>query len=236
MIDHEYIDCKRLLDPQDCRRAADDLLALRDCWIRRNALVPFFTFGAASYLDAAHSRARYLELAADFNPRLRNRFGWLLDQVSAAISASLGFKTQWHAHGALPGFHIFLAHPAFSLPVASIHFDRQYLLIDWSGVPDPDFNAPLSFTLPIELPAAGGGLKTWSTRETQFNEMREKQQGNLALSLPFELHEYRIGELVIHSGNMLHQIAPSPRMEPGDRRITLQGHGIRAGDRIYLYW
>jgi hypothetical protein len=49
-------------------------------------------------------------------------------------------------------------------------------------------------------------------------------------------HPYRVGELVMHSGHMLHQAAPAPIIHPDERRITLQGHGIRAGGRMYLYW
>jgi len=198
--------------------------------------VPFFTFGAASYIDAVRSPARYLELAARFNPLLRSHFGWLLDEVSRAISRACGVTAAWHPHAALPGFHVYLAHALFSLPVASIHFDKQYLLLDWRDIPDADFSQPLSFTLPIALPEAGGGLNMWDIGEEQL--ARPSRQALLAAvrGKPPDFHPYTLGELVIHSGRVLHQVAPSTRMSAGDRRMTLQGHGVIAGNRIYLYW
>jgi hypothetical protein len=42
--------------------------------------------------------------------------------------------------------------------------------------------------------------------------------------------------VVMHSGNLLHQAALGRVMAEDERRITLQGHGIRSGNRMYLYW
>ena len=71
-----------------------------------------------------------------------------------------GIARQRHAfspHLALPGFHIFDYHAIPTADVASIHFDLQYQLIDWSDDgPAPDFTQPISFTLPARLPAGGG--------------------------------------------------------------------------------
>ena len=47
---------------------------------------------------------------------------------------------------------------------------------------------------------------------------------------------YRCGELVIHSGLMFHQIAEWKEIIPDDKRITLQGHGLRHGDGWIIYW
>ncbi|MGW2706055.1 hypothetical protein [Streptomyces sp. NPDC001340] len=35
-----------------------------------------------------------------------------------------------------------------------------------------------------------------------------------------------VHSLLIHSGRTLHQVAPSTRVEPGDERLTLQGHDV----------
>jgi hypothetical protein len=117
------------------------------------------------------------------------------------------------------------------MPVAPSHYDRQYTRVDWSEVPDPDFSSPLSFALPIQLPKTGGRLNVWDISEEEFEQV--KQAG----SKPGRtFHPYHAGELVMHSGNLLHQIAASRDMEPEDRRITLQGHGVRSGNKMYLYW
>lgn len=47
---------------------------------------------------------------------------------------------------------------------------------------------------------------------------------------------YESGEMVIHSGHTLHQVAPSPRVDPDDERLTLQGHGVWRDRRRLLYW
>ena len=45
--------------------------------------------------------------------------------------------------------------------------------------------------------------------------------------------------LVLHSGHLVHQIAPTRGLEagnPADTRATLQGHAIRCGDTWSVYW
>ena len=39
--------------------------------------------------------------------------------------------------------------------------DRQFEDIPWQHPGELDFDQPVSFTLPLRLPAAGGGLNTW---------------------------------------------------------------------------
>jgi hypothetical protein len=220
-----------LLDQAACNRVVDSVLALRDHWLPRVPLVPFFTLGAASYIDAIGERTHYEALARTYNPILHRHFDWLLERVREAIAGTEGMETVWLEGSALPGFHIYLANNLFSLPVASVHCDRQYQLVDWSAVENPDFTSPLSFTLPIQLPRSGGGLNTWNVREDEIEAVKKS-----AAKVPRVFEPYRVGELVMHSGNLLHQIAPSREMEEDDRRITLQGHGIRAGKRLFLYW
>ena len=42
--------------------------------------------------------------------------------------------------------------------------------------------------------------------------------------------------MVVHSGHVLHQIAPISVVGGDDRRITLQGHGMWASGAWRLYW
>ena len=37
-------------------------------------------------------------------------------------------------------------------------------------------------------------------------------------------HKYRLGELGVHSGNLLHKVMPGVRLSESDERFTLQGH------------
>jgi hypothetical protein len=49
-------------------------------------------------------------------------------------------------------------------------------------------------------------------------------------------YPYALGQLLMHSGHALHQIAPVIATYPGDERICLQGHGIRCASGWKLYW
>lgn len=87
----------------------------------------------------------------------------------------------------------------------------------------------------IALPSGGGGLLVWNIDRAEIldrpvNELRQL----------FEVREpsyeaYRIGEMVVHSGLFVHQIAPMRDLQPDDERITFQGHSIwRATDGISI--
>ena len=228
---HTSLERALVLDRVECAKAVVDVLALRDCWIQRVAVAPFFTLGAASYLDADPKPGSYRSLLKVFNPLLKQRFGWMLDRVSRAISESMGLETVWLEGAAVPGFHIYLSNEIFFESVAEIHFDRQYEQVDWSSVSNPDFSTPLSFTMPIDLPKAGGGLNTWPVEEIELKRMQAA-----GIDPPMTFQPYALGELVMHSGNLLHQAALGRVMAEDERRITLQGHGIRSGNRMYLYW
>ena len=235
-VDHAQLERERLLDTQQCECVVEEILALRAHWTARDESVPFFTLGAASYLDARQSESAYRRQAVELNPLLRERFGWLLERVRDKVSEQTGLLAEWAPAAAVPGFHIFLACWVFTLAPSAIHFDTQHRLLDWTGIPDPDFSDILSYTLPVQLPRTGGGLNVWNIDQRNFPDTRSKEFFDAARGLRPTYRAYRVGELVMHSGNLLHQMAATARMHDDDRRITLQGHGIRAGGRIYLYW
>jgi hypothetical protein len=235
-IDQTQLDRSPLLEPKECGRVLDDVLALRERWTKRASDVPFFTLGVASYLDARQSQADYRKRAAESNPLLRDHFDWLLERVKKRVSDATGLKASWLPNAALPGFHVFLAHWAFTIAPSAVHFDTQHRLLDWSDLPGADFSDLLSFTLPIQLPATGGGLNIWNIDQRDFPDTQSKAFFDAARGLKPTLHEYRVGHIVMHSGNLLHQMAGTARMESDDRRVTLQGHGTRANGQIYLYW
>lgn len=225
-----------VLDPTACAGVVDELLALRPHWRPGAGPFPFFLLGAAGYFDGVKAPVRYFELAATYNPLLRERFGWLLERVRQAVERRVGREAQWFPGAALPGFHIYLAHTVFALPVASIHYDLQYQVLDLTGLADVDLSQPLSFTLPISLPKAGSGLNTWEEEYDPSCDGGQDDVGNSAARVAPVRHPYHLGELVMHSGHTLHQAAPAPFASSDERRITLQGHGIRAGGRMHLYW
>ena len=47
---------------------------------------------------------------------------------------------------------------------------------------------------------------------------------------------YTVGKLFYHTGHVLHQIIPGYKLQEGDRRITLQGHGIKCDGKWIIYF
>jgi len=225
-----------LLDQAECDRTRGLVHALRAHWTPR-APVPFFTLGAATYMDiCGGDRHPYVVRARALNPVLTKHFGWLHARVTGALAALLDQPVAMAPKLALPGFHVLLAHPAFLQPVASVHLDLQYRQHDWWHLGPPDFDHPISFTLPVSLPAAGGGLRVW---QQGLGEARRLDSAEMQALLNRQVPEYvpyAAGSLVIHDGHLVHQIAPAASLTVDDERITLQGHALRCGGRWYAYW
>lgn len=230
-----------LLTDQQVKKVIDHIDALSDKWEQRNAPLPFFTLGAASYLDTSKvSNRRYYDKATRLNPILMTHFGWLYDQVIDGMQQATGKKCRLADGQALPGFHIFKAHQQFLSPVASMHIDLQYKTLLWQEAQRVDLETnTLSFTLALELPKSGAGLNTWPESHEDLMAMPfwSTLLGNTEVQSECTFVEYQVGNMVVHSGELLHQIAPLREFNPEDRRITLQGHAVLShGDTYLLYW
>ena len=224
-----------LLTAVEAEAIREGVHALRDHWIQRRPDCPFFTLGTASYLDGDDGFATYRERAAATNPLLERHFGELLETVRATLEEELGEACRYTPELARPGFHVYQSSPLFQT-AGKVHYDLQFEKIEWED-PSVDLENQLSFTLPVALPRAGGGLLVWNVDYREVRRMfQEVRRRVLAENREPELHPYRVGELVSHPGYLLHQIAPMPDMEPEDERITLQGHAVRGEDGWILYW
>ena len=153
------LDAIPVLSSEECELARLAVHALRSSWITRgSADYPFYTVGAASYIDAVPGTTppRYSEILVATNPVLREHFDWLYARVMNKLSVHLQAVVRTADELALPGFHVWqgLSVPTSSL---SIHFDLQYMSVPWPDVARSDHSRPLSFTLPIALPRGGGG-------------------------------------------------------------------------------
>lgn len=212
--------------------------AERAHWRARHGQHPFFTLGTASYLDAREGRfTDYLAMAAESNPVVARRFGWLLERLRLAIETHVGGQAAFHPSLALPGFHIFLFHAAFRQTGAAVHYDLQYELIDWSPIGSPDVGAQLSMTLTIALPAAGGGLLVWNINRRALDGMTPAERvAHSRANRVARREPYTVGHVAVHSGHELHQIGPAPDLRPGDERITLQAHAVPVDGRWIIYW
>jgi len=241
MLDHIPI-----LDPAECERATAQVAGLRHHWIPRGpAPTSFFTLGVASYQDLSEAppwpRPDYYQDAPRFNALILQHLGWLLERVRASLEGFLGAPTRFSERLGVPGFHIFGDASIPRTDTASIHCDLQYQLIDWNdGEAPPDFASAMSFTLPTRLPQGGGGLNGWDlTSEEIGDTMQRHGVSTMEQVVQFKsktFYPYACGAMVVHSGGRVHQIGPSRDVQPGDQRITLQGHGLRRGAEWLLYW
>ena len=229
------VDDLPVLSAEECSAVRTTIMQLRPSWIQRNAAAPFYTLGAATYIDAARDGNWYRSLAMQCNPVLRENFNPLYERVAKVLADRLGTPVGYSDRLALPGFHIYLSSKLFEKPIASIHCDSQYKFHDWSGM-DSDLNNPLSFTLTIALPNNGGGLNVWDITLDQLAGKSNVEIGALVRSQAHTFHPYTLGHLAMHSGHIMHQAAPGVDVQPEDERITLQGHGIRVNGSWQLYW
>src|SRR5262245_20448322 len=226
-----------LLTEEECATVRSQVYEQSNHWIRRKRMLPFFSLGAASYLDASlENPFIYIELARSCNPHLAKPFQWLHKRVCDRLSDFLHAPVELHSRLALPGFHLFQAHPAFaSDDSASAHWDLQFQKILWNGE-TPDCSQPLSFTLPVCLPTGGGGLHMWDISYWDAGALAESKRDQIRRMFERQYYPYSLGKLVLHSGLYLHQIAPMKDALAGEERITYQGHALRFGDMWRLYW
>ncbi|OHV31234.1 MULTISPECIES: hypothetical protein [Pseudofrankia] len=228
----------RLLSTEEADEVRADVYRERPAWLDRGHA--FHTLGTPSYLDLAPEArpGEYDRLAALHRPLLRNRFGRLYDRLGATLTELLAAPVRYTDTFALPGFHLWRTEAIFLRPRAPVHFDLQYQFFDWPGTVDRA--RVLSFTLPLRMPVAGGGLNTWDVGYESFLDAQRRGwidgAGDLRRFHPLRYVPYTAGELVVHSGHLLHQVAPSPSVSEGDERLTLQGHGIWNADHWLLYW
>jgi hypothetical protein len=245
-----------MLTISDCLRVRQTLETLRSHWVQRHPVAPFYTLGASNYYDIADNPERpYAEMALKYNAILRDRLGWLYDQLAATLAAELQAPVGYPEGFALPGFHIFESFPAFEQPQAllhrewfrqrynpdvistPIHCDTPHLLFNWgSSYHDINFSHPISLTLAITLPQNGAGMYVWQLHRNETLTLMPAAVTELLETRPKALHLYQAGHFALHSGYWYHQVAPFWEAQPGDMRITLQGHGLKCHGTWQLYW
>ncbi|MDH7975197.1 hypothetical protein QH494_23685 [Sphingomonas sp. AR_OL41] len=227
------------LSEEEARAVANAVRAIEDRWLRRGA--GFATIGVATYLDVMCSddaERHYYARIAESNRLIQEHFGWLIERVRATIETHFERPTVIDERVALPGFHIFHGCGITLVDHDSQHFDLQFRSLRWPFAATP--SEVVSFTLAIELPAAGGGLDYWNFTEDDLARVqrlgRSTDMALIGRTKPHMRHPYRIGYMTVQVAPVMHRIAAIPSTSPGDHRITLQGHSMRRGEELVLYW
>ena len=180
---------------------------------------------------------------------LHKKFNWIYDIICEKLQRELGKPVVIDKFLSHPGFHIFATKTGsvlepeylklFEEPLGSVHVDVQYEehYDYWHSFKEVDLKNTLSFTIPVKLPKNGGGLYTWgdevdpysfnyTTNKTKLDELESPSVSNL----------YNKGEMIYFIGHLLHQMMPGVNVQPTDRRITVQGHGVKCDGVWRLYW
>ncbi len=230
----ERIQATPFFSLHECEEICAAVYSLKPQWIQRHPTEPYYTLGAASYLDAAQTPEKYFQAAVRLNPYLWETFSWIYEKLATYFSPKLATAVEYDPQLALPGFHIYLASKLFEKPIASIHYDLQHELVGFA-TPGEEIAGILTFTIVTALPQYGGGLNWWDLPRQRVNTLsREEKLSYLENHKQFL--PYQLGYLYIHSGKILHQAAPGVNLQPGDQRITLQGHAFLRNDTWVLYW
>ncbi len=236
------IDEIRLLSVAEARQVVAALDDLQPAWVMRDGARAFATLGRAAYLDLCggrHTVEEYRQLAAEQNEILLRHFSPLLERVRSLIEGIVRKKTVLTVDWALPGFHVFTGVGLGGAGSGGAHFDLQFreLLSDVRLHPIQ----PISFTLALELPQAGSGLRVWPIRPRQLSgKGRSRDSGEALVEYlarkPSVYVAYDPGCVYVQREPILHCISNGSPIRPVDRRITLQGHGLERGGEIVLYW
>lgn len=244
-----------LLTEPECLEVRSVIYDLKDSWIQRHPVVPFYTLGASNYFDIAYNpRPNYYSMAKRYNAILHERLEWLYERLANTLEQQLGAPVGYRETLAMPGFHIFLAHKAFENPIElthqewfrsrydpeivanPIHCDTPHMVVNWGVKEGIDFSNPISFTIAIALPKTGGGMYVWDLHLKETIGLSQTDLLDRIHSSTKRLHSYKVGKLALHSGLMYHQVAPMQNMQMDEERITLQGHGLMCQGIWQLYW
>lgn len=199
-----------LLSDEECQRAVAGVDRLHSYWVPfgRDPQAPYFHILPTALYTRQGRSDLYSSEAEGARAAMLAEFSWLYEKLCRQLEQECQAKVSLTQVASLPGFHIY-GNP---MPNGgAIHLDFPEVGFDWPQAERYDFSAFLSVTLAIRVPAAGAGLRIWA----------EGARG------PFEETAYQAGSLYYLRERLLHQIAPSPDMVAGDRRITLQAHGAR---------
>ena len=203
---------KRVALDFDCKQVADNVRGLGRMgkWESRSDEFPFYTLGKSAYLDG--NSGTYYQGADGMNLTLFRTFNSFYKEVAGKLSTFLGEWVVFNPKLALPGFHIFPADPKLLSVSGNWHLDSPHETL---GIGDKDVHA---FTIAVEMPTGGGGMDfRFGGDEDQYVE-------------------YNVGEMFIHSGMVPHRIASYRQYVEGDCRITLQGHIVRDGKDLIMFW
>jgi hypothetical protein len=253
-----------ILSPEASKEVVEKILALEQYWVCPNNDY-FYTIGAFSAREFFDQNGpvspdrqdvydRYHANRSLLNPILLENFKDMYERVRSELESALRVNVFYAPdHVAVPGFQILGPSPQQKhMPQAvadalekldgwsAFHVDTPYMPHSafWKRFQNCEFDNGLTFTLSLQLPLAGSGLDVWKNPgDTEaaklFNGIPTSEHP--ALISDYEFIPYQTGHLTYFTGHMVHRVAGRHRLLCDDRRITLQGHGVKCDGAWYLF-
>jgi hypothetical protein len=190
-------------------KIADKVFRLQKYWVLRSDEFPFYTLGRNAYLDG--KTPEYKQESKVLNPILGQEFGDTYDIIIDHLSDQFKEPVELNNNLAYPSFHIFMSSPFLLTHAGLWHQDYPHLTLDLGDVD------PYAFTIAIKLPTGGGGLDFIDNNAQKY--------------LP-----YQEGNIIGHSGEIVHRMASLKKYIPDEYRITMQGHLIRINGVLTMFW
>jgi hypothetical protein len=254
MSEHKLIN---VLTKDECEYIVDQIDFFKDQWIRReNGPFHYYTIGTATHLDIEPFDSISEEtkkLIAYNNDFLKNNFSKLYDKVIKAIELEFG-SAELVEDAPIPGFFCYgepkpnSIERVFAEPMGGkthIHQDEQFSSLDyiWSKYNDVEHET-IGFTLPLETPEYGAAFLLWdqpdlgnympgSISDIYKSYNYNDNEGNVSTindwisnKVP-EVIEHLPGRMMLQKGPQWHATGFSVAPLSTDRRITLQGFGVK---------
>jgi len=220
------------------KKDAEDIVAVVDMlesyYTKRGA--NFFTLGTSSYLDFANAHGRQALMT---NELISKHLGKFYLKMFKALSDHFDVPVFSPPEVNVPGFHIFtgLENSPKGLEYGSIHRDANHISSEFPFA----YTDIISFTIMLEEPEKGSSMNYWDDEvvsktimSNRFRSIGKFMRERLIRTV--KTFDYKIGELVIHDGQTIHQIANMVDTTPKDRRISLQGHGVLTDKGYIVYF
>lgn len=230
-----------VLSYAQCEAVVEALMTRSQHWTGRQALEDqvhlFHTLGAATYLDPP---SRYGARAQQANPVLQAGFSELYDCVVTAIADTTGYPATLSERLGLPGFHIFRGDPRVPPGLmygGTVHMDKPH---ERHAFPET-IRETLSLTLPLRIPASGAGMYFWpEVPNTILSGPKAPHDMSDGQRAWFDAHKqyvgYTPGDMVLHDGLTVHQLANPGPTRADEWRISLQGHGVLCNGTWELFF
>jgi hypothetical protein len=183
------------------------------------------TIGEALYRNR-HQMDYYTQCAQADNRRLYRHFNGLYERVAVFFEQRYSAPVVFAEELAIPGFHVFDYPQRGVHDGGTWHFDTLYLQVPFLAAQRAEITAIVNFTVPVQVPSGGTGMDLCDDGPGD-----DGQGCGTHISTP-----YVPGVLVFSEREYWHRIGNSRCLEDGERRITLQGHGVGFRGRWLLFW